>query len=105
MKNSAVVPPARRQFLSGPGRRLIGVFVLFVLVPGAFLGGLAFRALRQEGQLARQRTREGLERTAKEIGLYLDSEFRRWIDEVRSAPGERIINAGSFPEIVGQAFA
>jgi signal transduction histidine kinase len=105
MKDSAVRLPARRRFLSGPGRRLIGVFVLLVLVPGAFLGGLAFRALRQEGQLARQRTREGLERTAKEIGFYLDSEFRRWIDAVRSAPGERIISAGSFPEIVGQAFA
>jgi signal transduction histidine kinase len=105
MKDSAVRLPARRRFLSGPGRRLIGVFFLFVLVPGAFLGALAFRALRQEGQLARQRTREGLERTAKEIGLYLDSEFRRWSDAVRSAPGEKIISAGSFPEIVGQAFA
>ena len=105
MKDSAVRPPARRRFLSGPSQRLIGVFVLFILLPGAFLGGLAFRALRQEGQLAGQRIRESLERTAEEIGLYLDAEFRRWSDAVRSAPKEKIISADSFPKIAGQAFA
>jgi signal transduction histidine kinase len=105
MKDAAVRRPARTQFLSGPAQRLIGVFVLFILLPGAFLGGFAFRVLRQEGQLARQRTREGLERTAEEIGRYLDSEFRRWSDAVRSAAGEGMFNAGSFPEIIRQAFA
>lgn len=105
MKNSPVRRPARRRFLSGPSQRLIGVFVLFILLPGAFLGGFAFRVLRQEGQLTRQRTRESLERTAAEIGRYLDLEFRRWSDWVRSAAGEEIFSAGSCPEIIRQAFA
>jgi signal transduction histidine kinase len=105
MKDSAVRRPARLRVLSGPSQKLIGVFVLFILLPGAFLGGFAFRVLRQEGQLARQRTRESLERTADEIGRYLDSEFRRWSDAVRSAAGEGMLNADSFPEIIRQAFA
>jgi signal transduction histidine kinase len=105
MKNSPLRRPARVRLPSGPTQRLIGVFVLFILLPGAFLGGFAFRALRQEGQLARQRTRESLERTAEEIGRYLDSEFRRWSDWVRSAAGEKISSTGSCPEIIRQAFA
>lgn len=104
MKNSPLRRPALARFLSGPSQRLIGVFILFILLPGAFLGGFAFRVLRQEGQLARQRTRESLERRAEEIGRYLDSGFRRWNDAVRSSDAEGTIQAGSFPEIVGQAF-
>jgi signal transduction histidine kinase/tetratricopeptide (TPR) repeat protein len=84
----------------------VGVFALFILLPGAFLGVFALRVLRQESQLARQRTRESLERTAEEIGRDLDAEFRRWNDAVRSAASlERPLDVNSFPEIVGQAFS
>lgn len=93
----------RSRSLFGPSRRLLAVFALFILLPGAFLGVFALRVLRQEGQLARQRTRERLERTAEEIGRDLDSEFRRWTDAVRSAAGKRTFDASSFPEIVRQA--
>ena len=93
----------RSRSLFGPSRRLLAVFALFVLLPGAFLGVFALRVLRQEGQLARQQTRERLERTAEEIGRDLDSEFRRWTDAVRSAAGKRTFDASSFPEIVRQA--
>ncbi|MCX7030194.1 MAG: hypothetical protein NTU62_08750, partial [Spirochaetes bacterium] len=62
--------------------------------------------LRQESQVARQRTRESLERTAEEIGRNLDTEFRRWNDAARSAASlERPLDVNSFPEIVGQAFS
>jgi signal transduction histidine kinase len=105
MKDAAVRRPARARFLSGPSQRLVGVFILFILLPGAFLGAFAFRVLRQEGQLARQRTREGLERSADEISRYLDSEFRLWSEAVRSITVEGMFNAGSFPEIIHQAFA
>jgi signal transduction histidine kinase len=104
MKSIPVRRPVLARFLSGPSQRLVGAFVLFILLPGAFLGAFAFRVLRQEGQLARQRTREGLERTADEVGRYLDSQFRRWSDAVRSATWEEILDAGTFPEIIGQAF-
>jgi signal transduction histidine kinase len=103
MPNSPVRRPARPRFFLGPSQRLIGVFVLFILLPGAILGVFALRVLRQEGQLTRQRTRERLERAAEEIGRDLDSEFRRWTDAVRSAAGERTFDASSFPEIVRQA--
>ena len=104
MQNSPARRPARRRFFLGPSQRLIGVFALFILLPGAFLAVFALRVLRQEGQLARQRTRERLERTAEEIGRGLDSEFRRWANAVRLIAGERTFDVSSFPEIVRQAF-
>ena len=106
MPNSSLRRPGWPRFLRGPGRRLVGVFALFILLPGAFLGVFALRVLRQESQLARQRTRESLERTAEEIGRDLDAEFRRWNDAVRSAVSlKRPLDVNSFPEIVGQAFS
>ena len=101
MPNSSVRRPSWPRFFRGPGQRLVGVFVLFILLPGAFLGVFALRVLRQESQLARQRTRESLERTAEEIGRDLDSEFRRWTDAARTAASlKRPFDAGSFPDIV-----
>jgi signal transduction histidine kinase/tetratricopeptide (TPR) repeat protein len=100
MPNSPVRRPARPRFFLGPSQRLVGVFILFILLPGAFLGIFALRVLRQEGQLARQRTRERLERTAEEIGRDLNSEFRRWTDAVRTAAEVKTFDAGSFPEII-----
>jgi signal transduction histidine kinase len=101
--------PARRRtrlgFLSGPSQRLIGVFVLFIALPGAFLGAFAFRALRQEGQISRQRTRESLERDGDEIGRFLDAEFRRWDDAASSNGAERSFGPDSLPETIIQAFA
>ena len=106
MPNSSLRRPAWPRFLRGPGQRLVGVFALFILLPGAFLGVFALRVLRQESQFARQRTRESLERTAEEIGRNLDTEFRRLIDSVRSAASlKRPLDANSFPEIIGQAFS
>jgi signal transduction histidine kinase len=105
MPKSPVRRPARPRFLLGPSQRLIAVFAVFILLPGMFLGIFALRVLRQEGQLARQRTRESLERTAEVIGRDLDLEFRRWDDAVRTAAGLRIFDAGSFPDIVRLALA
>jgi signal transduction histidine kinase len=74
------------------------------MLPGLFLGVFSLRALRQEGQLARQRTRESLERTALEVGRSLVSEFQRWDEAVRTAAGLKVFDAGPFPEIVRLAF-
>ena len=106
MPNSSLRRPARPRSLRGPAQRLVGVFALFILLPGAFLGVFALRVLRQESQLAGQRTRESLERTAEEIGRELDAEFRRWNEAARSAASlERPLVVDSFPEIVTQAFS
>ncbi|MCJ7681800.1 MAG: ATP-binding protein [Candidatus Aminicenantes bacterium] len=106
MPNSSLRLPAWPRFLRGPSQRLVGVFVFFILLPGAFLGVFSLRVLYQESQLARQRTRESLERTAEEIGRDLDTEFRRWNNAVRSAASlKRPLEVNSFPEIIGQAFS
>ncbi len=103
MRNSPVRCPHRLRSLLGPSQRLIAVFVIFVLLPGTFLGVFALRALRQEGQLGRQRTRERLERIAKEVGGDLDSEFRRWEETARLAAKQGTLDAGSCPDIVRTA--
>lgn len=77
--------------------------MVFILLPGTFLAVFALGVLRQEGQLVRQRTRERLERIAKEIDSDLDSEFRRWEETVRLAAREGTLDTTSFPEIIRQA--
>jgi len=103
MPNSPVRRPARPRFLLRPSQRLIAVFVVFILLPGTFLGIFALRALRQEGQLGRQRTRERLERIATEIGADLDSEFRRWEETPRLAAREETLDAATCPDVIRQA--
>jgi len=77
--------------------------MIFILLPGAFLGVFALRVLRQEGQLVRQRTRERLERVANEIGRDLDSEFRRWEETIGLAAREGTLDTDSLPEIIREA--
>jgi signal transduction histidine kinase len=103
MRNFLVRRPPWLRFLFSPSQRLVGVFLVFILLPGTFLGVFALRILRQEGQLVRQRTRERLERMAKEIGRDLDSEFRRWEEAVRLAAREGTLDTGTFPKIIRQA--
>ena len=103
MRNFLVRRPVWLRFLFSPSQRLVGVFVVFILLPGAFLGVFALRVLRQEGQLVRQLTRERMERVAKEIGRDLDSGFSRWEETVRLAAKEGTLDAGSFPEIIRDA--
>jgi signal transduction histidine kinase len=103
MPHSPVRRPARPRFFQGPSQRLVAVFILFILLPGTFLGVFALRVLRQESQLSRQRTRERLERTAGEIGRDLDAEFERWTNAVRTAAGAKTLDAGSFPDVVRRA--
>ncbi len=96
--------PAGPRFPLAPSQRLIAVFVILILLPGTFLGIFALRALRQEGQLARQRTRERLESIAAEIDANLDTEFRRWEEIPRLAIGEETLDGGAYPDIIRQAF-
>ncbi|NOR13381.1 MAG: hypothetical protein GQ545_09025 [Candidatus Aminicenantes bacterium] len=103
MRNLLVRRPAWLRFLFRPGQRLVGVFLVFILLPGTFLGVYALRALRQEGELVRQRTNERLERIARELGRELDSEFQLWEETVRLAAREGTLNTDSFPDIIQQA--
>jgi signal transduction histidine kinase len=97
---------SRRRLLWGPGRKLVGVFILFILLPGAILGVIALRVLRQEVAISRQRTRETLERRAGELGRELEAEFRRCSEAVRSSASlASPFQADAFPEVLREAFA
>lgn len=103
MRNFLVRRPAWLRFLFSPSQRLVGVFLVFILLPGTFLGVFVLRVLRQEGQLVRQRTHERLERIAREIGRDLETEFQRWGETVRLAAKAGTLDKDSFPEIIRQA--
>ena len=100
MRNSSVRRPVWLRFLFRPNQRLIGVFFLFILLPGMFLGYFAFRVLRQEGQLVKQRTRERMERVAKGIGDDLASECGLWEETIQQTAQEGMLDADSFPEVI-----
>ena len=96
--------PGRTRLRAGTGQRLAGVFGLFILLPGVLLAAFGLRALTQEGQLARQRAREGLERTAADIGRDLDAEFERWNDALSTAVSRgRSLDPGVLPEPIRAA--
>ncbi len=100
MRNFSSRRPAWLRFLFSPNKRLIGVFFIFILLPGTFLGFFAFRVLQQEGQLIKQRTRERLENIAKAIGGDLTSEFDLWKEAARLSAEEGLLDSESFPEII-----
>lgn len=88
---------------SRPGRRLVVVFVIFVLLPGIVLGVFALRALRQETLLAQNQVRQKLQSIADRIGRDLDRDFRQWQEALASFAGEKATDKGRLPEIVRQA--
>ncbi|MFC2167637.1 ATP-binding protein [Acidobacteriota bacterium] len=95
--------PTWMRFFFNPIQRLVGVFLIFILLPGTFLSIFAFRVLRQEEQLITQRTKENLERTAKEIGRELGSVFTNWDRSVGLAAESGILSPDFLPDIIGQA--
>lgn len=91
---------ARSRFLSGPTYRLIIVFLLFILLPGSFLGVYSLRALQQEGRLAGQRIRDRLENIISSIGEYLDAEFYKWQDVPVLFSKDKVFDSSACPEII-----
>ena len=55
---------AWQRFLFEPSHRLVGVFLIFILLPGIILGAFALRTLHQEDRLAQQHIQDRLERIA-----------------------------------------
>jgi signal transduction histidine kinase len=103
MRNFLARRPTWMRFFFNPSQRLVGVFLIFILLPGTFLGVFALRVLRQEEQLLKQRTKENLERIAKEIGSELESEFKSWDVSVGLAAESGILSTDFFPEVIRQA--
>ena len=71
----------KNRFLVEPRHRLVGIFLVFILLPGLVLGFVAMRTLRQEERLAQQQIQGILERTAEQLGRSLDRHFSQWHEE------------------------
>lgn len=103
MGNFTAYRPAWMRFFFSPSQRLLGVFLVFILLPGLFLGVFSLRILRQEEQLVRQRAKENLERIAQEIGFRLQSEFKSWEEIISLAAESESPPAEYQPEVFRQA--
>lgn len=95
--------PASQRFLVGPSHRLVGVFLVFILLPGVVLGIFALRTLRQESRLAQQQIQERLERTRGQVGRELELQFKEWQEALQATAREGMEDPGIWPEIVRQA--
>lgn len=96
--------PAWQRFLVEPSHRLIGIFLVFILLPGIVLGVFALRTLRQEDRLAQQQVHDRLERIATTVGRDLDLQFAQWQKALQSIDRESLADPGSWSGIVGKAF-
>jgi len=86
--------------LVGPGHRLVGVFLVFILLPGIVLGVFALRTLRQEWRLAQQQIQERLEIITAQVGRDLDLQFKQWQEALQSTAREGMADPRSWPEMV-----
>jgi signal transduction histidine kinase len=94
---------AWQRFLFEPSHRLVGVFLIFILLPGIILGAFALRTLHQEDRLAQQQIQDRLERIAARTGRDLDLQFSQWQDALQSTAGEALSDSVTWPEIIGEA--
>jgi signal transduction histidine kinase/tetratricopeptide (TPR) repeat protein len=91
---------AWQRFPMEPSHRLVGVFLVFILLPGIVLGIFALRTLHQEGRLAQQQIQERLGRITAQIGRDLDLEFTQWQNALESTAREALAEPISWPDIV-----
>jgi Tol biopolymer transport system component len=91
---------AWQRILVEPSHRLVGVFLVFILLPGIVLGVFALRTLRQEGRLAQQQIQERLERIAAQIGRDLDVQLTQWQNALQSTSKGVMAEPISWPEMV-----
>lgn len=94
---------AWHRLLHGPGHRLVGVFLVFILLPGVVLGVFALRTLRRERKHTEQQIQERLDRITVQVSRDLDLQFRQWQQALESAPTEKISDPHSWPEMVTHA--
>jgi signal transduction histidine kinase len=95
--------PVRHRFLVGPGHRLVGVFLVFILLPGIVLGIFALRTLRRERRLTQQQIQERLDRITVQVGRDLDLQFTLWQDALQSTAAKGMTDPSSWPAMVRQA--
>jgi len=92
-----------QRFFVEPSHRLIGVFLVFILLPGIVLGFFALRTLRQDDRLAQQQIQERLKRIATFISRDLDLHFTQWQKALQTTSIEALVDAKAWPETVGRA--
>jgi signal transduction histidine kinase len=90
---------SKRSF-AGPGFRLVGFFLVFILLPGVVLAVFALRTLQQEERFAHQQIRERLERAAARVARELDLQFGQWREGLRSIRLEEMTDPRAWPECI-----
>jgi signal transduction histidine kinase len=91
---------SKRSF-AGPGFRLVGFFLAFILLPGVVLAVFALKTLQQEERFAHQRIRERLDRAAARAARELDLRFGQWREGLRSIRLEEMTDPRAWPEYIG----
>jgi signal transduction histidine kinase len=89
-----------QRFLVEPSHRLVGIFLVFILLPGIVLGIFALRTLRQEGRLAQQQIQERLGRITAQISRDLDLRFTQWQHALQTISRDSMAEPISWPEMV-----
>jgi signal transduction histidine kinase/tetratricopeptide (TPR) repeat protein len=95
--------PAWYRFLTSPGNRLVGVFLVFILLPGIVLGAFALRTLRQERRLAHQQIQDQLDRITVQVGRGLELQFKEWQQALQSTATAEMADPSSWPKMIRQA--
>ena len=86
-------------------RRLLLIFTVTILVPGLILGILGVRALTKERRLAEQQVRDRLNEVAKNSGLRLELELKKWQTAVDELSRSGSADPARWPERVRDAVA
>jgi signal transduction histidine kinase/tetratricopeptide (TPR) repeat protein len=95
----------RQLIQARPGRHLVLVFTLTILLPGLVLAIVGIRALLQERALAGQEIRERLDRNAALGAQYLGRELQTWRATLDAVDRTGTIDAAALPEWLRQASA
>src|SRR5688572_20075325 len=90
---------AAREFLRlRPGRDLLALFALTILLPGLVLAAFSGRALLQERNFANQQMRERLDRAADRTAREIERELREWQASLHRFDEGLTPGSNGFPE-------
>jgi signal transduction histidine kinase len=97
-----MVVAARRRVRRRPGRHLLALFGLTILLPGLLLAVFAVRAMVQERRFAEQQLRDRLERAADAAARDLERDVRAW-HAALDGPVKGRANLDSLPPLLREA--
>jgi signal transduction histidine kinase len=95
----------RRLLLSQPGRSVVLLFAVTILVPAIVLTAFSVRVVEQDRELAVRRLEQDLETASRQLGELIDRELGGAEAVVRRAAAAGSIAAGDLPDWIREAAA